>query len=71
MSEFASEPGCIVAENPDDFQSIAKEILEMEGMDVEIGPFTDKIRNWEKTGLEYLQVFEKQIMQSRKRDISG
>lgn len=59
LSEFSSEPGCIMAVDPDNFSSIAEVILETEGVRRKIGPFTDKIRNWQKTGLDYYNLYRK------------
>ena len=57
LSEFSPEPGTIMAKDPDDFQQIAREILSLQGKEIKIGPFSDRIREWDKTGIEYMDKY--------------
>ena len=61
LSEYEGEPGCILAENPDDYASIAREIIATRGKVIKIGPFSDRIQSWEEVSKKYIQVYSNLI----------
>jgi glycosyltransferase involved in cell wall biosynthesis len=61
LSEFSPEPGTILAKDPDDFQQIAREIISLRRKEIKIGPFSDRIREWDETAIEYLDKYTEQL----------
>jgi glycosyltransferase involved in cell wall biosynthesis len=59
LQEFLNEPGCFGLEYPPDPHEFANLVLEICQHKVQIGPFSKKIRTWDKVAGEYENVYEK------------
>lgn len=59
LSEFSDENGCFFVEYPPDPVEVANLILEVFNNEVQVGPFTDKIRSWDKIALDYERIYRK------------
>ena len=58
LKEFSMEPGCFVVDYPPEPQKVASSIIEVYKNDVTIGPFTEKIRSWDKVSGDYERLYE-------------
>jgi len=58
LKEFSNEPGCFVVDYPPEPQEVAGSILDVYKKDVTIGPFTEKIRPWNKISKDYEELYE-------------
>jgi glycosyltransferase involved in cell wall biosynthesis len=61
LKEFSMEPGCFVVDYPPEPQKVASSIIEVYKNDVTIGPFTEKIRPWDKVSGDYERLYESLI----------
>lgn len=59
LEEFINEPGCFGVEYPPDPIKVAQLILEIYDNDVKVGPFSMKIRKWDKVAQEYENLYQK------------
>jgi len=57
LTEFLDEPGCFGVDYPPKPEKVAKLIMDINENDVNIGPFSAKIRNWNEVDTEYLKVY--------------
>ena len=58
LKEFSMEPGCFVVDYPPDPQKVADLIINVYQNEVTIGPFTEKIRPWDKVSEDYERLYE-------------
>jgi glycosyltransferase involved in cell wall biosynthesis len=58
LKEFSMEPGCFVVDYPPEPQKVADSIIDVYQNDVTIGPFTEKIRPWDKVSEDYERLYE-------------
>jgi glycosyltransferase involved in cell wall biosynthesis len=61
LKEFSQEPGVFVVEYPPEPQKVAGSIMEVYGNDVTVGPFTEKIRPWNKVSKDYEKLYESML----------
>lgn len=59
LHEFVAEPGCFGVDYPPDAEKVARLIMEVYESEVQVGPFTDKIRTWEEVGRAYERVYSR------------
>ncbi len=57
LNEFINEPGCFGVNYPPDPTEVAKMVLKIYTDDVKVGPFSDKIRTWDKVSKDYENVY--------------
>ena len=58
LKEFSMEPGCFVVNYPPEPREVADSILDIYENDVTVGPFTEKIRPWNKVSEDYERLYE-------------
>ncbi len=58
LKEFSMEPGCFVVDYPPEPREVADSILDIYENDVTVGPFTEKIRPWNKVSEDYERLYE-------------
>ncbi len=58
LKEFSMEPGCFVVDYPPDPKKVADLIINVYQDEVTIGPFTEKIRPWDKVSEDYERLYE-------------
>ena len=58
LKEFSMEPGCFVVNYPPEPREVASSILDVYKNDVTIGPFTEKIRPWDRVAEDYTGLYE-------------
>ena len=58
LREFTNEPGCFGIDTPPDPQRVAKLVLRILENDVQVGPFSNKIRTWERVIQDYEEVYK-------------
>ena len=58
LKEFSMEPGCFVVDYPPEPREVANSILDIYENDVTVGPFTEKIRPWNKVSEDYEKLYE-------------
>lgn len=68
LSEFTNEPGCFGVDFPPNPKKVAKLILEIYKSDVIVGPFSDKIRTWDKVAESYETVFFNLLREAKNED---
>jgi glycosyltransferase involved in cell wall biosynthesis len=59
LREFTTEPGCFGVESPSNPEAVAELILYIYENDIPVGPFSDKIRTWERVVQDYEAVYKK------------
>ncbi len=57
LYDFTKEPGCFGVESPPDPKKVARLILHVLETKVEVGPFSNKIRTWERVVEDYGAVY--------------
>ena len=57
LNEFTREPGCFGVDYPPDPKKVAELIIKIHESDVQVGPFSDKIRTWDKVAEEYERLY--------------
>ena len=58
IKEFLDEPGCFGVDYPPDPKQVAEKVLEIYDDEVQVGPFSDKIRTWDKVAHDYERVYQ-------------
>ena len=58
LKEFSLEPGCFVVDYPPEPRTVADSIINVYQNDITVGPFTEKIRPWNKVSEEYERLYE-------------
>lgn len=58
LNEFLNEPGCFGIECPAKPSKISDLILEIISKDVKVGPFSKKIRTWERVTFDYENIYK-------------
>jgi glycosyltransferase involved in cell wall biosynthesis len=60
LTEFTAEPGCFGVDYPPRPEEVAKVIEHVldEGLDLKVGPFSNKISFWPEVATRYLQLYE-------------
>jgi len=57
LEEFLNEPGCFGVDYPPDPKEVAELILKIASSDVKVGPFSNKIRTWDKVAEDYEKIY--------------
>ena len=57
LEEFLNEPGCFGVDYPPDPESVANLIIELYQNKIDVGPFSEKIRTWDKVALDYENLY--------------
>lgn len=57
LKEFLNEPGCFGVDYPPNSNEVANLIMKMYGSDLEVGPFSEKIRTWDKVAEDYEKAY--------------
>ena len=57
LVEFLNEPGCFGVDYPPDPMKLSELIQDICSKDIEVGPFSSKIRTWDKVAEDYLQLY--------------
>ena len=57
LSEFLKEPGCFGVDYPPDPKKVAELILKISERKINVGPFSDKIRTWDKVVEDYEKIY--------------
>ena len=63
LTEFLAEPGCFGVSYPPDPREVADLIIKICDDEIEVGPFSDKIRTWDQVTLDYEKLYERLIGQ--------
>jgi len=58
LEEFTKEPGCFGIDYPPDPKEVARLILKIVDSDAKVGPFSNKIRTWNKTAEDYKKIYQ-------------
>ncbi|MDD1774046.1 MAG: glycosyltransferase family 4 protein [Methanobacterium sp.] len=58
IKEFLNEPGCLGVDYPPKPELVAGKVLEIYNHDIQVGPFSDKIRTWDKVSGDYEKVYQ-------------
>jgi glycosyltransferase involved in cell wall biosynthesis len=58
LSDFTKEPGCFGVESPPNPQKVAQLILKINQNEIEVGPFSNKIRTWAQVVQDYERVYQ-------------
>ena len=61
LKEFLNEPGCFGVDYPPDPKEVAELILKIVNSDIKVGPFSKKIRTWDKVVEDYEKVYNSLI----------
>lgn len=61
LVEFLNEPGCYGVEYPPDPIKLTELILDIYSKNISVGPFTDKIRTWDKVVKDYEKIYENML----------
>lgn len=59
LNEFLAEPGCFGVDYPPDPAEVADLIIRINDRDVRVGPFSRKIRTWDKVAQDYVKLYER------------
>lgn len=57
LQEFAIEPGCFAVDFPPNPKEVAELILKIWEANISVGPFSDKIRTWDKVAENYEKIY--------------
>jgi glycosyltransferase involved in cell wall biosynthesis len=57
LHEFIAEPGCFGVDCPPDPEKVAEAITKICYRNVQVGPFSDKIRTWDAVSRDYERVY--------------
>jgi glycosyltransferase involved in cell wall biosynthesis len=57
LIEFLSEPGCFGVDYPPNPKQVADKIIEIHDKETKVGPFSEKIRAWDKVTIEYERIY--------------
>jgi glycosyltransferase involved in cell wall biosynthesis len=58
LKEFTKELGCFGIDYPPDPKELAELIIKIHESNVQVGPFSNKIRTWDKVAEDYEKVYE-------------
>jgi len=61
LEEFLNEPGCFGVDYPPDPVKLSELIQEINSKDIEVGPFSSKIRTWDKVTEDYEKIYYKML----------
>lgn len=61
LIEFLDEPGCFGVNYPPDSQQVANLIMEICQRRIKVGPFSDKIRTWDKVADDYERLYKQVV----------
>lgn len=61
LKEFINEPGCFVVDYPPDPNKVAELTMKIYKSEIKVGPFTDKIRTWDKVCNDYEELYKKYL----------
>lgn len=64
LAEFTKEPGCFGIDYPPNPKELSDLVLRICTDDVQVGPFSDKIRTWENVVVNYEQLYQRIIEHS-------
>jgi glycosyltransferase involved in cell wall biosynthesis len=63
LTEFVTEPGCFGVDYPPDPKEVADLIIKIHDEEIKVGPFSDKIRTWDKVAVDYEKLYQ-QVLNS-------
>ena len=63
LTEFLTEPGCFGVDYPPDPKDVAELIIKIHDEETKVGPFSNKIRTWDKVAVDYEKLYERIIRQ--------
>lgn len=63
LTEFLTEPGCFGVSYPPDSNEVADLIIRIHDRNIQVGPFSHKIRTWDKVAIDYEKLYESCIGQ--------
>ena len=63
LTEFLTEPGCFGVSYPPDPSEVADLIVKIHYSDIQVGPFSYKIRTWDKVAIDYEKIYKRVIRQ--------
>jgi len=63
LAEFLTEPGCFGIGYPPDPKEVADLIIKIHDNEITVGPFSHKIRTWDKVAIDYEKLYERCIGQ--------
>lgn len=58
LTEFLNEPGCFSIDYPPAPRELADLIVTIHESDTKVGPFSDRIRTWDKVAADYEKLYE-------------
>lgn len=58
LQEFTKEPGCFGVGYPPDLNEVADLIVKIHDNEVKVGPFSNKIRTWDKVAVDYERLYQ-------------
>lgn len=58
LNEFLTEPGCFGVDYPPAPNEVADLIIKIHDTEIKVGPFSDKIRTWDKVAADYEQIYK-------------
>ena len=58
LQEFTKEPGCFSVGYPPDANEVANLIIKIYDNEIKVGPFSKKIRTWDKVAVHYEKLYE-------------
>jgi len=61
LTEFTNEPGCFGVDFPPHPEKVAKLMMEIYKSNVDVGPFSEKIRTWDKVAEDHELIYRKLI----------
>ncbi len=61
LMEFLDEPGCFGIEYPPEPIKLSELIIYINSTNTKVGPFSDKIKTWDKVTNNYEQVYQKYL----------
>lgn len=64
LTEFLTEPGCFGVSYPPDPGEVSDLIIKIHDSHIPVGPFSDKIRTWDKVAIDYEKLYESSIGQA-------
>jgi glycosyltransferase involved in cell wall biosynthesis len=62
LEEFTNEPGCLGVDCLPNPAEVADLILRLHESNIQVGPFSNKIRTWDEVAEDYLRVYEKVLL---------
>ncbi len=59
LHEFITEPGCFGVRCPPNAEEVARRVMEVCDTEVHVGPFSERIRTWDKVAADYARVYRR------------